>query len=402
MTSQTPRPGSTRPLETLAARNPTAVGTALALLRRHPHWHFFPIAPGTKDRPMVKDNLASGATNNPTIIRSWSVACNVGLALAKSEVIAVDVDRKPGKNGAQTFYDLEFRHGGAEHDAFPATFKVLTPSKGWHLYYRGEHKFALGKHGFGEGIDSPNYVLVPGSVLADGGNYTVIANAPIAEAPAWFGEYLKDKETVEAEQTPVIDLDQPVNIEWTIHYLEQDAPPSIQLKSGEKMLLDVAGVLKDRGISEGMAIELLAEYYNARCQPPWSLGDGPIEDRLDIKVHNAFFAYLENRRSPALTRRKLFSQATSLPTSRSPRSPRGGRNLIMTTESTTASLRSTARYSTSSVLRRLGIRQKEKCHAYLSRRNKGRRRQSGSARRRRTARREGLRIQSGGRILGRR
>jgi len=292
--------------ENKATRNPTAVGTALALLCRNPHWHFFPIAPGTKDRPLVKDNLASGATNNPAVIRSWSVKCNVGLALAKSEVIAVDVDRKPGKNGEQTFYDLEFRHGDAERDAFPLTFKVLTPSKGWHLYYRGEHKFALGKHGFGEGIDSPNYVLVPGSVLAGGGTYTVIANAALAAAPAWFGEYLKDKERVEAEQTPVIDLDQPSNIAWAIHYLEYDAPPSIQFKSGEKMLLDIAGVLKDRGISEGTAVELVAEHYNKRCEPPWSLGEVPIADRLDVKVHNAF-AYLRQTQPGANTPQADFS-----------------------------------------------------------------------------------------------
>jgi hypothetical protein len=306
MTSQTLKPDSTRPSKTLAARNPTAVGTALVLLRRHPHWHFFPIAQGTKDRPMVKDNLASGATNNPAVIRSWSVECNVGLALAKSKVIAVDVDRKAGKNGEQTFDDLEFRHGDAEHDAFPSTFKVLTPSKGWHLYYRGEHRFALGKHGFGEGIDSPNYVLVPGSMLADGRTYTVIADAPIAEAPAWFGDYLKDKETVEVDQVPVVDLDQPGNIAWAIHYLERDAPPSIQFKSGDKMLLDIAGVLKDRGISEGMAIELIAEHYNKRCQPPWSLGDGPIADRLDVKVHNAF-AYLKQTQPGADTPQAAFS-----------------------------------------------------------------------------------------------
>jgi hypothetical protein len=300
------KPGSMRPSETLAARNPTAIGTALALLSRNPHWHFFPIAPGTKDRPMVKDNLASGATNNPTVIRSWSVECNVGLALAKSEVIAVDVDRKPGKNGEQTFYDLEFRHGDAEHYAFPLTFKVLTPSKGWHLYYRGEHKFALGKHGFGEGIDSPNYVLLPGSVLANGGNYTVIANAPIAEAPAWFAEYLKYKETVETEQIPAVDLDHPDNIAWAIHYLEYDAPPSIQFKSGEKTLLDIAGVLKDHGISEGTAVELVAEHYNKRCEPPWNLGEGPIADRLDVKVHNAF-AYLRQTQPGAHTPQADFS-----------------------------------------------------------------------------------------------
>ena len=60
--------------ESQTARSPTAIKTALALLRRHSHWHFFPIAPGTKDRPMVKDNLASGATIPPSSNRGRSSA----------------------------------------------------------------------------------------------------------------------------------------------------------------------------------------------------------------------------------------------------------------------------------------------------------------------------------------
>ena len=31
--------------------NPTAIKTALALMRRHPHWRFFPIASGTRAAP---------------------------------------------------------------------------------------------------------------------------------------------------------------------------------------------------------------------------------------------------------------------------------------------------------------------------------------------------------------
>jgi hypothetical protein len=51
-----------------------------------------------------------------------------------------------------------------------------------------------------------------------------------------------------------------------------------------------AAMLKDIGISQETAIELLAEYYNipGKCEPLWEIGDGPTADRLDVKVVNAW------------------------------------------------------------------------------------------------------------------
>jgi hypothetical protein len=62
----------------------------------------------------------------------------------------------------------------------------------------------------------------------------------------------------------------------------------------------VAGNLKDHGISLDTAIDLIAEHYNPRCEPPWNLGDGELADRLDVKVSNAY-RYLKYMRPGAAT-----------------------------------------------------------------------------------------------------
>src|SRR6185369_1172095 len=218
------------------------------------------------------------------------------VALAKSHIAVVDVDRKPGKRGQETYDALDLQYG------WPATKKVETPSGGLHLYYEGEHVFALGERGFGVDIDSPNYTLIPGCTLANGTCYREVPSSQkVAPAPSWFYDLLR-RRTERAEQTqePAVDWDKPENIEWAIHYLLYDAPLSKQGSSGDATILYVAGVLKDHGISKELALELMAEHYNDRCEPPWGIGEGPDSDRLDIKIENAY-RYLKQKQPGADT-----------------------------------------------------------------------------------------------------
>jgi hypothetical protein len=94
----------------------------------------------------------------------------------------------------------------------------------------------------------------------------------------------------DADQDPAIELDQPRNIERAIYHLTHDARRSVQGRNGEFALLLVAGELKDIGISKSLAVDLLIEHYNVSpfCDPVWNVGDGPIADRLDVKVENAW------------------------------------------------------------------------------------------------------------------
>jgi hypothetical protein len=266
---------------------------ALDTLKAHPTWFLFPIRRLEKTPPCFKNELEL-ASNDPAIIKKWHrtyLGCNWGIALKKSKLIVVDVDTKPGKSGQQTFDALELLHG-----PLPETFTIRTPSGGSHYYFNEAngvtHKPRVS--GFGKDVDSTNYVLVPGCWLSNGGSYEVVVSADVAPSPEWFVEYLGERSEVESDQTPEIILDKPENISWAINYLQNDATPSLQGNNGEFALLLTAGELKDHGISESKAIELLDQYYNVfgRCDPLWSIGDGPIADRLDVKVRNAW-SYLK-------------------------------------------------------------------------------------------------------------
>lgn len=99
-------------------------------------------------------------------------------------MFVVDVDTELGKVGADTYFDLDLKYEGG----FPETETVTTPSGDFHKYYNGRHVFALGGkgRGLGQDIDSPNYVLIAGSTLADGTSYKQEDDTPTAPAPEWF------------------------------------------------------------------------------------------------------------------------------------------------------------------------------------------------------------------------
>lgn len=265
---------------------------ALAYLLRFPGRFIFPIKAGAKYPPCVKDNLASNASNDPEQIRAWvkqftrkkdGVGPNWGVALKKSKLFVADVDTNPKKNkqGQKTYDDLDLMYG------WPDTETVRTPSGGFHKYYEGEHIFALGKYGLGEDIDSPNYVLISGCTFDDGTSYvSENDNLPTAPKPEWFAEVIKaaKKDRVVNAGEAVIDLDKPSQIQWAIDYLTNDAEPSIEGKGGENTTFRVACSLKENGVSESKAFELMMEFYNVEfvCEPLWE------PDDLQKKIGNAY------------------------------------------------------------------------------------------------------------------
>jgi len=268
---------------------------ALSSLQTFPWLHLFPVAFDNKAQPLLKDYLKR-ASSDPEQIRRWhtywkkrfnGVECWWGVAPALSELVFADIDTKPGKRGQQTFelFDLLY--------CWPQTLVTGSPSGGRHHWYRGRHLFAIGTDKSSHpGIDFAQYVILPGCMKADGTGYTLLADHPIADAPDWFyAETKRSAVRLEAvEQDPVIDFDEPTNVDWAITYLLHDAPQSIAGQGGEQTTLDVATVLKDYGISEPTALALMAEFYNVegRCDPIWSMDESPAEDSLPVKIHNAY------------------------------------------------------------------------------------------------------------------
>lgn len=272
---------------------------ALFYLDLNPDVYLFPLKAKAKTPPLVDDNLAGGCSNDPAQIIAWHKqfpGCSWGQANERSMRLVVDVDCKPGKAGAATFENIEMLYS-----KFPPTMRVRTPSGGYHLHYKIENKndfvFTLGKAGFGKDIDTPNYVVIPGMEVETGGKYEEVGNVQLVPAPQWFYEHellgrAKQKKQNKAlaladTSTAVIDMDQPHNIEWAIHYLRNDAPPSISGEGGEATTFKVAATLREHGISETQALELMLEHYNVPglCDPLWEV-DGL--DGLAKKVNNAF------------------------------------------------------------------------------------------------------------------
>lgn len=252
---------------------------ALDYVAMNPGRFLFPIKAGSKFPPLIKNNLAD-ASNDTEQLTSWAKkwpGCNWGVAHRKSNLLVVDIDQKPGKEGEATFDQLDLDYG------FPETEENRTPSGGRHLVYEGAHVFALGENGFGKDIDSPNYTMIAGCQFADGTGYEAIKAIAAAPAPAWFYEVLgRAKERLVDAGVAAVELDKPENVAWAVDFLKFDAEPAVEGKSGDLQTVKIAMGLRDRGISFQLAAELMIEHYNERCVPPWE------PDALRKKVENAY------------------------------------------------------------------------------------------------------------------
>lgn len=265
----------------------SSLDIALDTLKRFPWLHLFPVAPENKSQPLLGD-YPKRASNSPEQLRQWHAYwkrrlggkdCWWGIAPELSGLVFADIDIKPGKRGQETFELFELLYG------WPPTLVTASPSGGRHHWYRGRHLFAIGGENTNHaGIDFPQYVILPGCMKSDGTGYTWQNDQPIADAPEWF--YIEAKRAERppiADIEPVIELDQPANVEWAREFLMKDAPQAIEGQGGDATTFAVAATLRDHGISLPMAVGLMVTCYNEqKCEPPWSI------DELTKKVENAF------------------------------------------------------------------------------------------------------------------
>ncbi len=241
----------------------------------------FPILELTKDEPLVKWGVR--ATNNAEQIMAWWSRwpnANIGCATGPSGLGVLDTDNKPTGNGEATLRGKP---------PLTPTRMARTPSGGIHRYYRGELSNTVRKIGpFVDTRGIGGYVLLPPSRTPKG-RYVWIDRRRLADIDAWVIEACAASKVEAAPQEPAIDWDMAANVEWARHWLANDAPVSIEGQGGDDTLVKrVVPVLKDHGISEETAGELLAEIWNGRCDPPWQLGDCADRDNLFVKIHNGF------------------------------------------------------------------------------------------------------------------
>jgi hypothetical protein len=274
--------------------------------------YLFPIKPGKKFPPLIRDNLAK-ASNDPVQLEAWEKrwpGCNWGLSHKVSGVMVADIDvnKAKGKIGDETYLDLDLIYG------WPETETTTTPSGGFHKVYIGPHIMALGENGIGRDIDSPNYTLIPGCTFDDGTSY-VGNDLEAVKCPQWIYDTIRSskgsrKGTIDNPGEIAVGLDKPENIDWSIDFLKNDAKPSIEGSGGDKALLDTCLKLRDKGISIGFGAQLLNDYYD--MQPRWDVDD------LIKKMQNAY-AYATQEKVGGTTAEADFADQPEEPIQSSPK-----------------------------------------------------------------------------------
>ena len=249
-------------------------------------FHVFPL--GVNSKLPIIDDFPTRATKDPDQIREWWTdpvmnierPYNIGISTTEyncnQALVVVDVDEKGDKRGGDRVFELELQGFN-----FTPTYEQQTPTGGKHLVYKAPAPVKQGESVLAHGLDirsKGGYIVGAGSVV-DGKHYTMRV-AEIQECPAWIVK--KCGAPREREVREHIEVDPERAAKRTQHYLEHEAPLAIEGDHGDATTYSVANRCKDFGCDEAQTLELMLEYWNERCQPPWNT------DELQRKVENAF------------------------------------------------------------------------------------------------------------------
>lgn len=221
----------------------------------------FPIKPATKV-PAFSGDWRLHGSNDPDQIEAWRDAgYDLAVDCEASGLLVVDLDGETGLATAQTM-DL------------PETYTVQTPRGGRHLYYAGVGPSSVQK--LGPKVDSRG---TGGYVVWEGPGYEQLNGDAVAALPDWIVPALnirKDRKTAAVTQA-----DLPLNIKRAREYLSI-RKPAIEGEGGNDHTYQTAAALRDLGVSEETALELMFECWNDSCIPPWDA------DELAFIVRNAW------------------------------------------------------------------------------------------------------------------
>lgn len=229
-------------------------------------YRVFPLIPGTK-RPAI-EKWQERATTDPEILKkAWGDRnYNIGVCCGQG-LLVIDVDVKDGKPGKESYAAL-----GLD----PETYTVATPSGGFHVYLDGPD-VANSASRVAPGIDvrsAGGFVVGVGSEIS-GARYVSLHPGPVKHAPP--GLLAACGTPVERANghvaAPAADLDSEAAAVRGRDYLRA-APPYGSYA--------VACKLKDFGLSETTALQLMLHHWNDRRPKPHTI------DTLTDKVAHAF------------------------------------------------------------------------------------------------------------------
>lgn len=245
----------------------------------------FPVYPDSK-RP-VNTGWPDVATSDPAQVEAWWLErpeANIGCVPGASGHVVIDVDNKKA-DGEATLATLP---------PLPVTMETHTPSGGRHIWLALDGSSRNSAGGLGPSIDvrgNAGYVLMPGSTCG-GKDYTIANDAPVAPAPEpWrelFGTLGAKAENRKAGADVSIDLpDQIALATRHLRTLAEAGDVAVEGAGGNDRTYRLFTWLRDAGIGEDTACELVEEHWNGACLPPWA------PEELETIAHNAH-AYAQN------------------------------------------------------------------------------------------------------------
>lgn len=227
-------------------------------------FYVFPLRPGTKDGFYSKSWKAA-ATKDAAAIKRIAArykGCNWGVRCVGHLVL--DVDVADGKKGEEALFTLDLEHG------LPLTREHASARGGRHIPMSLPEGVEVTNRDapLGGGINvrgAGGYIVCPGSTF-DGKPYTVAIDAPIAPAPASLIELLRAPGAVKGGAVPEEHQDHPADIARSIDWL-QHRPVAVKGERGISVY-KAACRLRDWGLTQETAHELVADHYGERMEPP--------------------------------------------------------------------------------------------------------------------------------------
>lgn len=237
----------------------------------------FQLNPNAKT-PIHKRSFYKATVDPVEIEEMWDALPNANIGVYPgADFIIVDIDQKSGKDGIKNIFE-RLQETPAEY--LYETFSVKTPSGGYHLYYKSDiqqgYASSVGRENKDNeicGVDiraSGGYVVGPGSTIDDKTYEIVNDTSPTVFNRRWVPiakpAYAKPEDRV---VEPLFDIDMPSAVQQAIDYLSR-ADVAVSGSGGNSHTFTVLANCRDMGVSKDKAIEIAEQFWNPRCEPPWS------------------------------------------------------------------------------------------------------------------------------------
>jgi putative DNA primase/helicase len=225
-----------------AARELTARGVRLFPADRNKH----PTIKAWPDKATIeKDQLAQWSRDFPTA--NWAAITG-----EKSGILVLDIDVKNDQPGAESFRRLTEKYGELE------SYRVETPSGGWHIYFKypeGE-KIRNSEPAEYPGIEikaTGGAVMIAGGFLASGAEYRLTHDGEFAPCPDWLVKLAKERKKQKRDITDIFSHEK-----------------SGKIPEGQRnvSMLRLAGKLRHDGLSAQTIFITLSAENERRCDPP--------------------------------------------------------------------------------------------------------------------------------------